>query len=69
MGEKLIEQPALAVLGPPPSATGERPIEPIPAAPELDLTKVALGGKLFEDPQLSHGNQIACASCHTIFGK
>jgi cytochrome c peroxidase len=66
MGEKLIEQPALAVLGPPPSATGERPIEPIPAAPELDLTKVALGGKLFEDPQLSHGNQIACASCHLL---
>jgi cytochrome c peroxidase len=65
-GDRLLPQPASATLGPPPSVMGERPIEPIPTALELDLTKVALGDKLYHDPQLSHDNNISCASCHLL---
>ena len=63
---RLIEQPVLANLGPPATVTGERAIEPIPAVPELDMMKVALGSKLFQDPQLSHDNKVSCLSCHAF---
>lgn len=39
------------------------PIEPITG---LDPRKVALGGKLFHDPRLSHDNTISCYSCHNL---
>jgi cytochrome c peroxidase len=39
------------------------PIEPIAG---LDPRKVQLGEKLFNDPQLSHNNKIACSNCHHI---
>lgn len=45
--------------------TGE-PISPIPTEIKLDPVKVALGEKLFNDPQLSHNNSISCASCHRL---
>ncbi|MCK5092934.1 MAG: cytochrome-c peroxidase [Gammaproteobacteria bacterium] len=42
------------------------PISPIPIDAKLDLQKVALGEKLFNDPRLSKDNTISCASCHKL---
>jgi cytochrome c peroxidase len=44
------------------------PIQPIPLATELngEKEKVALGEKLFQDPQLSRNNTVSCASCHSL---
>jgi cytochrome c peroxidase len=42
------------------------PIQPIESLPGLDSRKVALGRKLFHDPQLSHDNQLSCAHCHNL---
>jgi len=39
---------------------------PIALRRDLDPEKVALGRKLFHDPQLSRNNQISCASCHNL---
>ncbi len=48
------------------TVTGDRPIEPIPKTPELSAEKVKLGAKLYQDPQLSHNNTVACITCHTL---
>jgi cytochrome c peroxidase len=42
------------------------PIQPIPDSIALDLPKVALGEKLFQDVRLSKNNQISCLSCHSF---
>lgn len=42
------------------------PIQPIPLHIELNEKKVALGKKLFHEPQLSHDNSVSCASCHNL---
>ncbi|MBW4495809.1 MAG: c-type cytochrome [Oscillatoria princeps RMCB-10] len=42
------------------------PIQPIPLHIKLDPGKVALGEKLFYDPQLSHNNTVSCATCHNF---
>lgn len=42
------------------------PILPIPLESRLDPRRVALGVKLFSDPQLSHDDSISCASCHSL---
>ena len=42
------------------------PIRPIPAAPEADPEKVALGRALFHDPRLSKDNSTACVTCHDL---
>ena len=42
------------------------PIRPIPAAPDADPEKVALGRALFHDPRLSKDNTTACVSCHDL---
>lgn len=42
------------------------PILPIPPTIGLNEKKVALGEKLFNNPQLSHDNTISCASCHSL---
>ena len=47
-------------------STVQEPITPIPLVMNLDQRKVALGQRLFHDPQLSHDNTIACASCHRL---
>jgi cytochrome c peroxidase len=61
-----LEQPVFATLGPPESVTGDRPIEPIPPAPKLDVAVVTLGDKLYRDPQLSKNDRVACISCHML---
>jgi len=47
-------------------ATGQEPITPIPLELKLDARKVALGRRLFHDPQLSHDNTISCSTCHDL---
>ena len=42
------------------------PITPIPTQIPLNLDKVALGKKLFHDPQLSKDNSTSCATCHSL---
>ncbi|MEL6553001.1 MAG: cytochrome-c peroxidase [Cyanobacteria bacterium J06621_11] len=41
------------------------PIEPIPLSLSLNPQKVALGNRLFHDPQLSGDRTLSCASCHS----
>ncbi|MDD5390996.1 MAG: cytochrome-c peroxidase [Gallionellaceae bacterium] len=48
-----------------PPAT-DQPISPIPPRLDLDLRKVALGRRLFNDPRLSHDDTISCATCHQL---
>jgi cytochrome c peroxidase len=47
-------------------APDEEPITPIPQPPAADTRKLALGERLFMDRRLSHGDAIACSSCHDI---
>jgi len=42
------------------------PIQPIEPLPSLDPRKINLGHKLFDDPRLSHNNQVSCTSCHNL---
>jgi cytochrome c peroxidase len=44
----------------------DEPIQPIPTLIALDLPKVALGEKLFQDTRLSQTNQVSCLSCHSF---
>lgn len=44
----------------------QEPITPIPLDLKLDARKVALGKRLFHDPQLSSDNTISCAHCHNL---
>jgi len=45
---------------------GTEPVAPIEPAAQLDPAKVELGRKLFHDPRLSHGDAVACATCHRL---
>lgn len=48
---------------------GGEPISPVGApAFASDADRVALGERLFHDPRLSHGDRVACASCHGLEG-
>jgi cytochrome c peroxidase len=49
-----------------PEPGGARVISPLPIAHRLDPARVALGRMLFNDPRLSRGGSITCASCHVI---
>jgi len=42
------------------------PIKPIPRTHALDLQKIALGKKLFNDTRFSKDDTIACVSCHNL---
>jgi cytochrome c peroxidase len=63
---QILEQPVVTQLGPPTTATGNEPIQPIPLQVEFDPEKAALGKTLFHDRRLSQNNSIACASCHDL---
>lgn len=39
---------------------------PLPPAPPFDAARVALGKRLFHDPQLSQDRSLTCATCHPI---
>ena len=47
-------------------ALRHEPIQPLPAPPQLDPAKVSLGERLFHEPRLSRGNDMACATCHDL---
>jgi cytochrome c peroxidase len=47
------------------SPTAE-PVSPVRDSPPGDIAKVTLGEKLFHDRRLSHGDKIACATCHEL---
>src|SRR5688572_6997103 len=44
----------------------DEPIQPVPTEISLDTAKVALGERLFNDPQLSQENSVSCATCHNL---
>jgi len=44
----------------------DEPIQPIEARTDLDPRKIVLGRRLFDDPRLSHNNQLSCTSCHDL---
>jgi cytochrome c peroxidase len=55
--------------GTPPAAAipaDQEPITPVPPAPVSDPRIVALGKRLFNDPQLSGDGTRACLSCHDV---
>lgn len=60
---------AQSTLGPgerSPTPLAEEPITPVPRDVALDADKVRLGKMLFHDVRLSHGDTLACASCHLL---
>lgn len=62
-----IEAASLAAQSPIPQLrVTQEPVTPIPAVPEQDLRRVALGELLFHDPRLSHDGRRSCASCHDL---
>jgi len=65
--ERVAAASLLATLGYPVAAapSGE-PIEPLPLVVPLDAPQVALGERLFADPQLSRDRLRACTSCHPL---
>ena len=48
------------------SALKREPVEALPLKADLDLDKVALGDKLFNDRLLSGDNTLNCAFCHDL---
>lgn len=48
------------------AAPDPEPIRPIPLEVEVDAQKVALGDRLFHDPNLSRDGKISCSSCHDL---
>jgi cytochrome c peroxidase len=44
----------------------EEPMTPVPAPPDADPKKLALGELLFSDRRLSANGNLACSSCHDI---
>jgi cytochrome c peroxidase len=44
----------------------QEPIKPVPPPPEADLSKLALGARLYDDTRLSHDGSLSCQSCHDI---
>ncbi len=44
----------------------DEPIKPIPVPVNLDMAKVALGERFFNEKKLSKDNTVSCASCHDL---
>jgi len=55
--------PAEATAGP---DLSKEPIQPLPTDLQLNAKMVALGKRLFFDPQLSADGKVSCASCHSL---
>jgi cytochrome c peroxidase len=47
-------------------AVSREPLLPLPDVPKLDPARVALGRRLFHDPQLSGDGTVSCSSCHDL---
>lgn len=61
-----VPQPLVTAVGGPSSPSPEEPIAPVSVTEPPDAGKIALGERLFHDVRLSHGNAVACASCHPL---
>ena len=61
-GAALPEAPTSNLMGP----AENEPITPVPAPPDTDPLKLALGERLFADPRLSADGSRACITCHDI---
>lgn len=48
------------------ASSQEEPIAPIAEPDPADAAKIGLGERLFRDPRLSHGDVVACTSCHQL---
>src|SRR4029453_14103387 len=48
------------------AAAPQEPITPLPLSVDLDLKRVALGERLFNDVRLSRDNTKSCAACHPL---
>jgi cytochrome c peroxidase len=58
---------ALAAVAPGSATTAlEEPITPLPAPPQVNPLKIALGARLFAEPRLSGNNGRSCATCHNL---
>jgi len=42
------------------------PLQPLPAAIQVDPARAAIGGRLFSDPNLSDDATVSCATCHPL---
>src|SRR5688500_3070883 len=49
-----------------PVAPAPEPISPVAATEAANPARVSLGETLFHDRRLSHGDVVACASCHRL---
>lgn len=58
--------PPASLVAPVSPAAPKEPITPLPAAPNQDPRRLALGDRLFGDPRLSHDNTRSCRSCHDL---
>src|SRR5215467_2202165 len=61
-GAEVPEAPISNLTGP----VEREPITPVPAPPDADPLKLALGERLFADPRLSRDGSRSCLSCHNI---
>ena len=52
--------------GAPASGPTSEPITPLPTALNVDPGKARLGEQLFRDVRLSHGDRLACSTCHQL---
>ncbi|WP_321326347.1 cytochrome-c peroxidase [Thiomicrorhabdus sp.] len=48
------------------SFSNSEAIQPISENSNIDMQKVLLGKKLFNDPKLSNDSSVSCASCHNL---
>ena len=44
----------------------DEPLNPLPAVPQQDAQRVALGRQLFNETRLSVNDSLSCASCHQL---
>ena len=44
----------------------DEPLKPLPAVPQQDAQRVALGRQLFNETRLSVNDSLSCASCHKL---
>lgn len=44
----------------------DEPLKPLPAVPQQDAQRVALGRQLFNETRLSVNGSLSCASCHHL---
>ncbi|MCX2899454.1 cytochrome-c peroxidase [Pseudomonas mandelii] len=62
----LLLVPALGACLSAAAAPLDEPLKPLPAVPQQDAQRVALGRQLFNETRLSVNGALTCASCHQL---